>query len=87
MWRAVAWHEVSKNSEMVVRSFKKCGITLNQDGRENDQVNIKGIENYEFPTTDQIQEFSLNTDDDFSDEFTHGSDDGEEEKERFFFTS
>ena len=32
---------------MAVSSFKKCDITLNQDGSENDQVNIRGIENYE----------------------------------------
>ena len=56
---------------MFVRSFKKYEISLNLDRNYKDQVNIKRIENYEFPIADKIAEFSLDSDDysDFTDDY------------------
>ena len=51
------WAEVSSNYDMVVRSFKKCGISLLLDGSENGNVHIESIE--EFPTANEITEFQL----------------------------
>ena len=31
---------------MVRRSFKKCGISVAIDGSEDDEINIKGLEDY-----------------------------------------
>ena len=41
-WVATAWEKVMQDKEMVIRSFKKCGITTNVDGSENDKVKIRG---------------------------------------------
>ena len=41
-----AWEEVSADEEMIVRSFKKCGIALAVDGSEDEEINIQGIDDY-----------------------------------------
>ena len=33
---------------MVIRSFKKCDISVNPDGSEDKSVNIEGIPDYEY---------------------------------------
>ena len=31
---------------MIIRSFKKCGIAVQIDGSEDDQININGLDDY-----------------------------------------
>ena len=45
-WVADAWQKVSKNKDMVICSFVKCGKL---DGSEDDQVNVRGLEGYTMP--------------------------------------
>ena len=45
-WVGQAWEEVSADKEMIVRSFKKCGISVPIDGSEDDQIHIQGLEDY-----------------------------------------
>ena len=33
---------------MVIRSFKKCGISVNLDGSEDNSVNIEGLPDYKY---------------------------------------
>ncbi len=35
---------------MIIRSFRKCGISLPVDGSEDDDININGIPDYEVGT-------------------------------------
>ena len=49
---------------MVVRSFKKCGISLYLDGSENGEIHIESIEEYELPTANEITEFEFDIEDD-----------------------
>ena len=41
-WVGEAWEELSKNKEMIVRSFKKCGISVAADGSENSEIHLEG---------------------------------------------
>ena len=41
-----AWEELSSNTAMVVRSFRKCGISVAIDGSEDIDININGVDNY-----------------------------------------
>ena len=45
-WVGKAWAEVGSNCDMVVRSFKKCDISLYLDGSENGEIHIESIEEY-----------------------------------------
>ena len=60
-WVGQAWEEVSADKEMIVRSFKKCGIALAIDGLEDEEINIQGIDGY-------------NVEDDDDEEFTDEED-------------
>ena len=71
-WAAEAWKEINRNKETVIRSFKKCGVSLTLDGKENDEINIEGIPDYEMPQADEIDgaadvEFHLESEDDSED--------------------
>jgi len=33
----------------IQRSFRKCGITVAIDGSEDDQIKIRGLDNYQVP--------------------------------------
>ena len=71
-WVAEARKEINRNKETVFRSFKKCGISLTLDGKENDEINIEGIPDYEMPQADEIDgaadvEFHLESEDDSED--------------------
>ena len=46
---------------MVVRCFKKCGISLYLDGSENAEIHIESIEEYELPIANDIIEFELDS--------------------------
>lgn len=42
-WVAQAWEEVSSNKDAIVRSFKKCGISLAIDGSQDSEINIREL--------------------------------------------
>ena len=63
-WVGQAWEEVSTNSEMVIRSFKKVGIALAVDGSEDNLINIKDLDNYKIESSDdESDDEELYTDD------------------------
>ena len=64
-----AWQEVSQNKDAIVRSFVKCGISLDLSGSENNEINIEGIPDYKMP------EFHPESDDSDNDVY---DDDGDE---------
>ena len=71
-WVREAWKEINRNKETVIRSFKKCGVSLTLDGKENDEINIEGIPDYEMPQADEIDgaadvEFHSESEDDSED--------------------
>jgi hypothetical protein len=37
---------VSADKEVIIRSFKKYGISIPVDGSEDSQINIQGLEDY-----------------------------------------
>ena len=60
-WVDKAWTEVGSNGDMVVQSFKKCGISLSLDGSKNGEIHIESIEEYELPMANEITEFGLDS--------------------------
>ena len=54
-----AWSDMSKREDMISRSFKKCGIFLALDRNKNPDLNIKVLEDYEMPSTEEAYEFQL----------------------------
>lgn len=68
-----------QNKDVSVRSFKKCGISLDPSGSENIEINIEGIRDYKIPSADEVLgddvEFHLAHDDSDSDVY---DDDGDE---------
>ena len=67
-WDGKAWTEVGSNRDMVVRSFKKCGISLYLDGSENGEIHIESNEEYELPTANKITEFELDSESEIEDD-------------------
>ena len=63
-----AWTEVGSNRDMVVRSLKKCGISLFLDGSENGEIHIESTEEYESPTANEITEFELDSENEIEDD-------------------
>ena len=51
-WIGEAWEKTCANRDMVVRGFRKCGISLAIDDSKDDVINIKGIENYQVDSGD-----------------------------------
>ena len=45
-WVGKAW-EMSCKKDMIIRSFKKCGISVAIDGSEDDEINIESLDDYE----------------------------------------
>ena len=45
-WIRQAWEEVSAEKDMVIRGFRKCGISVAIDSSEDDEINIKGLEGW-----------------------------------------
>ena len=45
-WIGQAWEDISSNKEMIVRSFKKCGISVAADGSEDSEIHIEGLESW-----------------------------------------
>ena len=75
-WVGQAWEEVSAMKEMVKRSFMKTGIAVHIDGSEDEQINIKGLDNYQVesdddssdPFSEQDSEYGGSEEDDFEDD-------------------
>ena len=51
-WIGQAWEEVSANKDTVVSGLKKCGISVAIDGSEDNEINIKGFEDYQIVSDD-----------------------------------
>ena len=77
-WIAIAWEKVMQDKEMVIRSFKKCGITTNVDASENDEVKIRGLEGYIMPLTEEEYHLESEDEDDESDDDEMDEDKGED---------
>ena len=67
-WVGKAWTEVGSNRDMVVHSFKKCGIPLSLDGSEDGEIHIKSIEEYELQTAKEKTEFKLDSESEIEDD-------------------
>lgn len=44
-WVGVAWEHISKQNDVIIRSFTKCGISV-PIGSKDDDINIKELDNY-----------------------------------------
>ena len=62
-WVAEGWEKLSRNKEIIMRSFVKCGISHSLVRTEDNDINIEGISDYKLPQLDR--EFEM---DDSSDE-------------------
>ena len=49
-WVGEAWSKVGKMKDSIIRSFKKCGLSVALDRSENDQANIEGLPEYQMPS-------------------------------------
>ena len=70
-WVGSAWEQISRNHDMVKRSFHKCGISVPIDGSKDTDINIKDLPDYsvgEMETTESDDE----------DPFASGEDDEED---------
>ena len=65
-WVGEAWEHVSQQKDAVIRSFRKCGISLPIDGSEDSEINIRGLDSYQVGTT-ASDDCSDESDDPFSD--------------------
>ena len=64
-WVGQAWENISAKEDMVIRSFKKCGISIAIDGSEDTEMNIVGLEDYAVGDTEN--EATDNNTDQFED--------------------
>ena len=64
--------------ESIIRSFKKCGLSVALDGSENSQVSIDDISNYELPQRFVEEEFKLLDDDEDEDKDASENDENDE---------
>ena len=67
-WVGKAWTEVGSNRDTVVRSFKKCGISLSVHGSKTGEIHIESIEEYQLPTANEITEFELDSESEIEDD-------------------
>ena len=51
-WIGEAWEKVAANKDMVIRGFKKCGVSVAINGSEDNEINIKDLEDYEVESDD-----------------------------------
>ena len=57
-WVGSAWEELSTKTDMVIRSFIKCGISVPPDGSRDDEINLNGLEDYTVDSEDEGDPFS-----------------------------
>ena len=67
-WVGKARTEVGSNRDVVVRSFKKCGISLSLDDSENGEVHIESIDEYELLLANEKTEFELDSESEIEDD-------------------
>ena len=60
-WVGEAWDELVEKEEMIIRSFKKCGISVAADGSEDFEIHLEGLGDYQ---VNQDAEFSTDSDED-----------------------
>ena len=66
-WVGKAWQEVNQSKDAIIRSFKKCGISLDLSGSEDD---------YKMQSADEdLVEFHLESDDSDDDVYDNNEDD------------
>ena len=53
--------------EMIIRSFRKCGISVAIDGSEDSDININGLENYSVESDDDVTDEDPEEEDPFAD--------------------
>ena len=51
-WVGDTWEELARNKEMVIRNFKKCGISVADDGSEDSEIHLEGLEDYQISNED-----------------------------------
>ena len=42
-WDGEGWFKVGKMKDSIIRSFKKCGLSVALNGSENDEVSIEDL--------------------------------------------
>ena len=63
-WVGEAWSKVGKMKDSIIRSSKKCGLSVALDGSENNEVNINGLPENQMPSAFvQDNEYVLDDDD------------------------
>ena len=67
-WVVEGWEKVSRNKEMIKRSFVKCGISHNLDGTEDNDTNIEEIPDYKLPHPNREFEMDDSSDEEDDDE-------------------
>ena len=55
-WVGQAWDEISTKTDMIIRSFRKCGISVPIDGSADEDINIQGFEAYVVEEDDEYEE-------------------------------
>ena len=45
-WVGTAWEEISSKKDLIINSFKVCGISVAIDGSEDSKISIKDLEDY-----------------------------------------
>ena len=55
-WVGAAWEELSSKTEMIVRAFEMCGISVEPDRSEDEKINITGLEDYNVESDDDDAE-------------------------------
>jgi len=51
-WIGQAWEQVAADKDMVIRGFKKCGVSVTIDGPEGNKIHIKDLKDYDVESDD-----------------------------------
>lgn len=63
-WVSQAWEEVSTNHEIIIKAFKKCGISVPIDGSCDTEISVNGLDNYGVESDDDETDHFTGTDED-----------------------
>lgn len=69
-WVGAAWEEVSSNKDMIIHSFRVCGIAVAIDGSADSEIHIKDLEDYSIgsdESSDSAEEATDSDEDPFAD--------------------
>ena len=55
-WVGAAWAEMNQKRDTAIRGFEKCGISVRIDGRSDDLISIRGLENYQVRPEEESSE-------------------------------